>query len=41
MTALVKLYVKKVDKGELLLDQVPIRWRSEVEEELIKIRNKE
>ena len=41
MTAIVKLYVKKVEKGELLLEDVPPRWRAEVERELEKLNNKE
>lgn len=41
MTALVKLYVQKIEKGELFIEQVPLRWRAEVEKELSKLNNEE
>lgn len=39
MTALVKIYVEKIEKGKLQIEQVPTRWREEVAEELLKLQN--
>ena len=39
MTALVKLYVKKLSTYDLRIEQVPPRWREEVIEELKKLQN--
>jgi hypothetical protein len=36
MSAIVQLYVKKIKAGELYIDDVPLRWRAEVEKELEK-----
>lgn len=36
MSAIVQLYVKKIKAGDLTIDQVPLRWRDEVERELEK-----
>lgn len=41
MTAIVKLYVQKIQNGELTIDKVPPRWRAEVERELEKLNNEE
>ena len=42
MSAIVQLYLKKVMRGDIQIDQVPSRWRAEVETELVKIEeNKE
>ena len=39
MSAIVELYVKKVWKGELNIEEVPTRWRAAVETELEKLNN--
>ena len=31
---MVKLYVRKIKAGEMTIDQVPARWRKEVEKDL-------
>ena len=36
MSALITLYLKKIRKGELTIEQVPPRWREEVQIELNK-----
>ena len=33
---MVKLYVKKIRAGEMTLEEVPLRWREAVREELEK-----
>ena len=31
---MVKLYVRKILAGEMTIDEVPVRWREQVREEL-------
>lgn len=34
MSAMVKLYVRKITEGTMTIDDVPVRWREEVREAL-------
>lgn len=34
MSAMAKLYVRKILAGEMTIDDVPVRWRDEVREAL-------
>lgn len=38
MTALTKIYLKKILRGEKELSEVPPHWRDEVESELAKLK---
>lgn len=41
MSAIVQLYLNKVKSDYLELEDVPLRWREEVEKELEKLRQNE
>ena len=41
MSAIIKLYIKRIKDGSIDITQVPIRWRSEVIEELQKLDSQE
>ena len=41
MSAIVQLYVKKIKEHDILIEDVPLRWRAEVEKELLKSKDKE
>lgn len=41
MSALVQIYLKKIQNGSMELENVPAKWRSEVSAELEKVNSKE
>lgn len=41
MSALVQIYLKKIQNGSMQLEQVPLKWRPEVEAELEKLSTEE